>query len=115
MENNPENSNVQQTSPPPVPSSPGINWFIFLAILLAPVCLTSISALAKADGAATGFAMGGGIISGIICGITVGRHLGRNSGAKVALSIAFTAVFCVVCVGMSMFGCLASGFNLNFH
>ena len=89
---------------------------MFFLVLLAPMLLTIVIVLlgaSEGDTVPTVAVFGGGI-SGIVCGAMLGRRFGRTTGLKVVLGIVFALVFSVVCIGMSCFGCLAGGYNLEF-
>jgi hypothetical protein len=64
---------------------------------------------------ATVIALIGGALSGIICGGMLGRRIGSTPGLKIALGFLFALMIIPVCVGMSCFGCLVSGFKLDFR
>ena len=44
----------------------------------------------------------------------LGRRFGSTVGTNIMLGIVFAFVLAGACVAMSCFGCLASGYNLNF-
>jgi hypothetical protein len=91
-------------------------WWIFLIVLLSPALLTCLSVLfvsRKGDTPAAIAVLGGGA-AGIACGAMLGRRFGKTAGTKIALGIIFAAILGVACIGMSCFGCLASGYQLNF-
>lgn len=94
-----------------------MNWLVFFSVFLAPVVLTIATVLfisRKAD-AAPGVAVIVGGICGIICGGMLGRWLGKSQGTQWLLGLFLAGVFAVVCVLMSCFGCLASGYQLKFQ
>jgi CDP-diglyceride synthetase len=99
------------------PALPSINWVVFLVVLLTPALLTILVVLSggRDSGAAPAIAFLGGGIAGIICGAMLGRRLGRTTPLKIVLGLVFAMVLSVVCIGMSCFGCLASGFHLDFR
>lgn len=78
--------------------------------------LTSLSAFAgsKSGDLAPETAFVGGLLGGIAAGVILGYHIGRTSAARVGFSILFAPIFAVVCVTMSAFGCLATGYKLQF-
>lgn len=102
---------TQATTPP------RFNWLLFCGVMLAPPVLTSLTVLlgSKSGDASVAVALFGGAISGIICGVMLGRRLGKTPGLRLLFGLVLALVMIVVCVGMSCFGCLASGFQLNFH
>jgi len=93
------------------------NWLIFFSVLLAPVVLTILAVLlgAKAGNASPGIAFFGSGVAGIVCGVMLGRQLGRTAPLRIIFGILFALILFVVCIGMSCFGCLASGFQLRFN
>ena len=107
------------TADPPQPQSPAskFKWLIFLIALLAPAILTilAVSLGAKQGDTAPTISMLCGTVGGIVCGIILGCRVGKSTPIRVVLSIVFAAIMSVVCIGMSCFGCLASGFQLNLH
>ena len=113
----PDSPEPSPPQPPPTLAPAKTNWPLFFGILLAPVVLTMFSVLvgAKTGNFAPVIAFFGGGISGIICGAMLARRLERAFATKIVLGIIFAFGIGVACIGMSCFGCLASGFNLNFH
>jgi hypothetical protein len=97
--------------------SPRLNWFIFLVVALAPVFLTiiTVQVVSRENEAAVVVASLGSGLSGIICGILLARRLGKTMRHKIALAIGFALLMGIACTAMSCFGCLASGFPVNFH
>jgi len=116
MTTNPSNSIPSEPAQLPSLTPRKINWLVFFAVLLGPVVVTIAAVLLGADGgdATPTIAFLGGGISGIVCGALLGQRLGRTPAMKVALGILFSFVFGAVCIGMCCFGCLASGYKLNF-
>ncbi|MEO6184121.1 MAG: hypothetical protein ABIP71_13670 [Verrucomicrobiota bacterium] len=105
------------TSETPSTTKQKISWPLFFIVWLAPVLLTSLTVLAfsnKNEGAVYVGLFGGGI-SGIICGVMLGRRLGKTRELRIVLGVVFALIMVVVCVAMNSFGCLVSGYNLNFH
>lgn len=109
-------------TPPPLANEPPLlrrkklNWVLFFGALLGPVLLTSLSVLLignKTD-LAPGIGFFGGALGGIGAGVILGIHVGRTSSARAGLSVLFALIFAVVSVTMSAFGCLASGYKLQF-
>jgi hypothetical protein len=92
-------------------------WPIFFAVLLAPAILTIllVSTGMRQGDAPANFVLIGGGAAGIICGAMLGLQLGKTPAAKLGIGILFAGVMAVVCIGLSCFGCLASGFQLNLH
>lgn len=90
---------------------------MFFIVWLAPVLLTSLTVLivSKKGDAASLVGLVGGGISGIICGVMLGRRLGKTRELRIVLGVVFALIMVVVCVAMNSFGCLVSGYNLNFH
>ena len=113
METNP-------TTPPnpPIPqfARRKINWPMFFAVMLAPAVVTIVAILlgAKQGDTAPTIAVLGSVGSGIICGTMLGRRFGGTGGTKILLGIVFAFVMGAACVAMSCFGCLTSGYKLNF-
>ena len=105
---------MEPNSPPP-PAK--LNWPIFFIVLCAPVVLTIVAVQLKRTGQdlAPFIAVLGGGLSGIICGAMLGRRIGSTTGIKIALAFTFALMIIPVCVGMSCFGCLVSGFKLDFR
>src|SRR5262249_40952529 len=102
------------TDPPaPVPP-PKFHWLLFLGVIFVPTIITIIAGqLGMKDLAPASAGLGGGL-SGIVAGILLGRRLGRTDAARVGLSLAFVVVLSIACVTMNCFGCLASGFKMDF-
>ncbi|MEO6034328.1 MAG: hypothetical protein ABIQ35_03650, partial [Verrucomicrobiota bacterium] len=91
-------------------------WPYFFAVMLAPVLLTSLSALLSKDGSfAVGIAILGGSVSGIVGGAMLGREFGKTRALKITLSIVFAIIMIVVGVGMNCFGCLVSGYKIDMR
>ena len=104
------------SNPPPLTVRKRMNWVVFFAVLLTPTLATIVAALLDAkngDVAPTVAFLGAGL-SGITCGVMLGRHLGPTLVAKIALSIVFAFVLTGASVAMNCFGCLASGYKLQF-
>jgi len=92
-------------------------WPIFFCVLLAPVVLTIFAVLlgtkdSDTPSAVTLFAGG---VAGVVCGVILGRRLGKTTPMRIILSVLFAVIMIVVCIGMSCFGFLASGFRLNLR
>ena len=104
-------------APPPITPPRRLNWLLMLALLLAPAVLTCLSVLIdkSSNGPAPGVALIAGALGGIGAGILLGRYIGRTDATKILLSVVFSAVCAVASITLSTFGCLASGYNLNFH
>ena len=113
--NSPAPSAPDSAETPPAPVR--LNWMLFFTVLLAPTLLTSaiIFLGAKRGDAAPTVAVVGAGLSGIWCGVMLGRFLGRSPALKVLFSIVFALVLIAVCIAMNCFGCLVSGYQLNFH
>ena len=113
---NPLESNPGATSAETSSTRPKVNWLVFLIVLLTPTLLTIVCVLLGANDGDTApvVATLGGVFSGLVCGVMFGRRLGRTAGLKVLLGIVLAVVFGIACIGMSCFGCLASGFKLKF-
>src|SRR5690242_13965829 len=99
----------------PVPASPPlppvkVNWFLFFAVLLAPPLLTLITAFVsreqRGQSVSPVIALFGGAIAGIVCGIMLARRVGRTGSARILLGFLFSGIFAVVCITLSLFGCL---------
>jgi hypothetical protein len=106
------NDSVRQSLPPVK-----THWLVFFSVMLAPVLLTILSVRfgAKNGGASTGFALIGGGAAGIVCGAMLGRQVGTTRPLRIILGAVFAGIMMVVCIGMSCFGCLASGFQLRLN
>ncbi|HWD93217.1 MAG TPA: hypothetical protein VG938_12810 [Verrucomicrobiae bacterium] len=96
-----------------------MKWGIFFAVFLAPPLLTSIVAFVGQEEPNEQLsplvAVFGGAVGGVVCGIMLALRLGKTSGARVLLGLLFSAVFAVVCITLSCFGCLAVGYRLSLH
>jgi hypothetical protein len=107
-----------ESSPPlaPVIFRPRLFFSIFLAppLLTVLIVLLSFGSRDVQDGAALVALFGGGI-AGITCGIMLGRRLGKSSATRVGFSLLLGPIMVVVCVGLSFFGCMVSGYQLSFH
>lgn len=102
---------------PPRTARPRFKWWLLVVVLLSPVLLTALSVWLidrKGDTSPSIAVLGGGL-AGIISGTMLGRYIGKTPQVKIVLSILFAAIFGVVCITMSCFGCMASGYNLNLH
>jgi hypothetical protein len=113
---------MNPTDPPEIPGPPQagrprFKGWLFVAVLLSPVLLTSLSVLLidKKGDTALAIAVLGGGLAGIIAGTMLGRHFGKTPPVKIGLSILFAAILGVVCISMSCFGCLVSGYHLDFR
>ncbi len=109
----PSETDSVQHQLPPVKT----NWLVFFSVLLAPIVLTILAVFlgAKNGNAAPAITFFGGGTAGIVCGVMLGRQLGKTGPTRVILGVLFVFIMVVVCIGMSSFGCMASGFQLNFH
>jgi hypothetical protein len=108
--------------PPEIPGiphagRPRFKGWLFVSVLLSPVLLTALSVwlIDKKGDTAPSFAVLGGGLAGIISGTMLGRHLGKTTPVRIGLSILFALILGVVCITMSCFGCMVSGYNLNIH
>ncbi len=101
------------TDPPSAPRRFG--WLLFLLVIFLPTIVTVLAVQMKSKDLAPAVAMLGGGFSGIFGGILLGLRMGRTPGSRVALSAVWVMVLSVACVTMNCFGCLASGYSLNFH
>ena len=103
--------------PPELPRPPRFRWLLFLALLLAPAVLTSLSILLdkSSNGPAPAVGLIAGAIGGIACGVLLGCHMGQTTATKVILSFVFTAICGVACITIATFGCISSGYSLNVH
>lgn len=106
--------NSPNPTTPPLPR-PRINWFLLVGCLLVPAVLSATGALSNSAGVAIGSVVFGSLVAGIVCGVLMGRRFGQNTGARVGLGIVFTLVFGAVSLVLGFFGCMAGGFNMNFH
>ena len=105
-------------NPPGEPARrPRLNWILLIALLLAPAILTCLSVLLDktSNGPAPAVGMITGAIGGVACGIVLGCYVGRSAGAKVILSFLFATVCGIASISIAAFGCLATGYSLNFH
>jgi hypothetical protein len=102
-----------------VVQAPGLklNLLVFYMILFAPVLLTivAVQLMPKSSDTAPVVAFIFGTASGVLCGILLGRRFGKSLESRIGLGILFSLIMVVVCVGMSCFGCLASGYQLDFR
>ena len=87
----------------------------FCAAMFAPTILTILMVQTGNKDAPPGIALVGGIISGIICGTLLGRRIGKTPQSKVGLAVALAFLLGAACILMNCFGCLATGYNVNFH
>ncbi len=92
-----------------------MNWLLFFAALFAPTIATILLVQTQLKDPPPVVALFGGGISGIICGVMLGRRLGRTQPSRILLSLLFVLVMGAACVIMNCFGCLASGYKLDFH
>lgn len=101
----------------PEPGPPRFNWLLFLALLLGPAVLTCLSVLINpsSNGPAPGVSIIGGALGGIGGGILLVRRFDRTIGLKILLGVILAAVCAVASITIATFGCLASGYRLNFH
>lgn len=108
----PSEADASQHLLPPVKT----NWWAFFFALIAPVLLSIFAVLLGANSGNTSpmIAFFGGGAAGVVCGVLLGRQLGRTVVTRFLLGVLFTLIMMVVCIGMSCFGCLASGFQLRF-
>jgi hypothetical protein len=107
-------------TPPELPSQaarPPFRWVLFIALLLGPALLTCLTVLieSSSNGPAAPVGLIAGGLGGMASGIVLGIWTGRSMALRAVLAIAFAAVCGVVSISLAMFGCLASGFNLNLH
>lgn len=117
METNLNDPTPPETVTPLSPEPRRINWLVFLIVLLAPAILSCLAgALGSRNGnVAPVIALFGGGIAGIICRVMLGRRLGKAPGTRLWLGILFAIILAVVCIGMSCFGCMAGGYQLDFR
>jgi hypothetical protein len=109
------NDSIPPQTPPPIPERPRFNLLLFFAALLTPAVLALFAAMGQVEGLAIGIPLIGGGIAGIICGIMLARRVGRNQGARIGLGFLFSALFGVLSFALGFAGCMAGGFNTNFH
>jgi len=100
---------------PPEISRPKLNWLVLLAQVFIPTIATIIVVQFHGVDAAPFIAFFGGIGSGLVAGIMLGLRIGRTSATRFWLSCVFTVVLGTACIGMNCFGCLASGYKLDFR
>jgi hypothetical protein len=101
----------------PEPPRPPFRYHTFVLLLVGPAVLTCVAVLlggTRSD-LAPAFGFIGGALGGLASGIVLGIWLGRSAAMRVVLSLVFVAVCGVVSISLAMFGCLASGYQLNFH
>jgi hypothetical protein len=95
-----------------------INYFLIFGALLFPPLLTMLVAFLGSghsnEQASPAIAFFGGAAGGIASGIMLALRLGRTTGTRVLLGILFSAVFVVVCVMLSFFGCMIGGYQFTF-
>ena len=108
---------ISPPTPEPTPSGPRLNGLLLLTCLLAPALITCLAAVAdkSSRGPAPAVALIGAALGGIGCGILLGRRFGHTPATKIFLGVLFAAVGGVAALTAATFGCLASGYNLNFH
>lgn len=99
------------------PAAAKINWPIFFIVLCAPAVLTILAVRINRTGQdlAPFVACLGGVFSGIVCGAMLGRRIGSTTAIKIGLGFTFALMIIPVCIGMSCFGCLVSGFKLDLR
>lgn len=113
--------NAGPTVPPTSPESDHtparFNWLLLLACLLTPALLTCLTVLIdkSSNSPAPGVAIIGGALGGIGAGVVLGRRLGRSTGLKILFGLIFAAVGGVASITIATVGCLATGYQLNFH
>jgi hypothetical protein len=93
------------------------NWKVFFGVLLAPVVVTSITAVilrGPHDNVSPFIGLAGGGAAGIACGIMLAFRIGKTSETRVVLSILLAAVMAAVSVTMCCIGCNLSGYELSF-
>jgi hypothetical protein len=97
------------------PSPPAkLNWFLFLLAIFLPTIATILAVQMKSKDLAPAFAVLGGGLSGIAGGILLALRFGRTSGSRLALGLGMAVVVGLACITMNCFGCLASGYKLDF-
>jgi hypothetical protein len=114
---NPTDLPLPEIPGPPHAGKPRFKWWWFVAALLLPVLITALSVWLftdEGDTAPSIAVLGGGLV-GIISGTMLGRHLGKTPPVRVGLSILFALILGVVCITMSCFGCMVSGYNFRIH
>ena len=92
-----------------------LNWWVFFAILLAPGLLALLGALLKVEALSVASPLFGGPIAGIICGILLARRIGRTLQARIGLGFLFVALLGFLSFALGFTGCMAGGFQMNFH
>jgi len=114
---NPSEPTANATASPSPAKKCWTLWLIFTAVLLSPVIASCLAgALDKQNGdAAPVVALLGGGVGGIVCGAMIGWRMRKSTALRIVWGIVFAAVMVVVCVGMSCFGCLASGYQMSFR
>ena len=108
-------NDLPPTSAPPQLPRPRFRWFLFLTQLFIPTIATVIAVQIKSVDAAPFIAFFGGIGSGLVGGIMLGLWVGRTPGMRAALSVAFSIGLGVAFIGLNCFGCLVSGYALDFR
>ena len=108
---------VPSLPPEPSPRPPRTNWLLLLACLLAPAVLTCLTVLMdpSSNSPAPGVSILGGALGGIGCGILCSRRFDRTTGMKVLLGVILAIVCGLASITLATVGCLASGYQLNFH
>ncbi|MBI3879511.1 MAG: hypothetical protein HY301_05545 [Verrucomicrobia bacterium] len=83
--------------------SPGINWPIFFAVLLAPAILSLIGLALKVGGLVLIATFGGSLIAGKVCSAMLDERWGMSSVVQWLLAIVLAMLSFLLCFG----GCLA--------
>jgi hypothetical protein len=91
-----------------------LNWFLFSLAIFLPTIATVVAVQMKSKDLAPAFAIFGGGLSGIVGATLLALRFGRTSGSRVALGVGLAVVLGVACVTMNCFGCIVSGYKLNF-
>ena len=105
--------------PPEIADSPSpprrLKWYLFLTAIFLPTVATALAVQMNGKDLAPAVAVLGGGLSGIVGGILLASRFGRTTGSRLAMGFGLAFVLSVACVTMNCFGCLASGYKLNFH
>jgi uncharacterized membrane protein YfcA len=92
-----------------------MNGWVFFAVMFAPTLATILLVQTGLKDPPPVVALFGGGTAGIICGVLLGRRLGRTRERRLLLCFLFALMMGTVCIVMNCFGCLASGYKLDFR
>jgi uncharacterized membrane protein YfcA len=92
-----------------------MNGWVFFAVMFAPTLATILLVQTGLKDPPPVVGLFGGCTAGIICGVMLGRRLGRTRERRLLLCFLFAFMMGAVCIVMNCFGCLASGYKLDFR